>query len=159
MPERIQKLRILVGTVSGTAERVALAIEMDCVDLVDHIQVQTMDGLDIGVFDADALFLICTSTFGAGDVPDNARQLFDSLDLTPRYLGPMCYGVLALGDSASHGDTFCFAGKLFDERLTDLGARRVGDIGLLDASADELPEAVGVTWCRDWIKVAARTWG
>ena len=52
---------------------------MDCADIVTDIEVLMMDNLDIGVFDAapdeDALYLICTSTYGSGDVPDNARAV------------------------------------------------------------------------------------
>ena len=148
------KLKILVGTVTGTAESVAQAIQMDCADRVDAIEVQLMDGLDISIFDEDALFLICTSTHGAGDVPDNARALFDALDQTPKFLGAVRYGVLALGDLGSHGATFCFGGKLFDERLQGLGAQRVGEIGCLDASDGSVPETEGAAWCQDWLALA-----
>jgi MioC protein len=148
------RLSILVGTVTGTAESVARAIQMDCADRVDAIDVRLMDGLDISVFDEDTLFLICTSTYGAGDVPDNARVLFDSLDLAPRYLGKVRYGVIALGDLGGHGATFCFAGKLFDERLQGLGARRIGEVWCHDASDGSVPETEGAAWCRDWLTLA-----
>ncbi len=152
-------LRIFVGTVSGTAERVAQAIELDCGDLADSIRVEMMEGLSIDDLDAESLFLICTSTYGSGDVPDNARHFFDSLATQPRFLGDVRYGVLALGDSASHGDTFCFGGKAIDERLLDLGARRIGELHCLDAGEEELPEAAGSAWCRAWMVEAARSWG
>lgn len=151
------KLKILVGTVTGTAESVAQAIQMDCADLAGDIEVQLMDGLDITVFDEQALFLICTSTYGAGDVPDNALALYASLDTRPKYLGDVRYGVIALGDLGSHGTTFCFGGKLFDERLQGLGARRIGDIWCHDASDGSLPEAEGVAWCRGWLALALAT--
>ena len=73
------KLKILVGTMTSTADYVAQAIQMDCADLVAEIEVVLMDGLDISAFDEDALYLICSSTYGSGDVPDNARALYDSL--------------------------------------------------------------------------------
>jgi hypothetical protein len=44
---RTMKLKILVGTMTSTADYVAQAIQMDCADLVDDIEVQLMDGLDI----------------------------------------------------------------------------------------------------------------
>jgi MioC protein len=151
-------LKILVGTVTNTAEYVAQAIEMDCADLADRIEVRMMDGLDIHVFDAhadeDPLFLICTSTFGAGDVPDNAYALFQSLDQHPQFLGHVRYGVLALGDQSSHGPTFCQAGKLFDERLQGLGARRVGEMYCHDSSDGSVPEVEGTAWCRAWLAQA-----
>ena len=147
------KLKILVGTMTNTAEDVAQAIEMDCADLVDQIEVTPMDGLDISVFDEDALYLICSSTYGSGDVPDNARALYDSMDTAPKYLGHVRYGVIALGDR-TYLQTFCFGGKKFDERLTDLGAQRVGDVWCHDASAGTMAESEGTAWCREWLVTA-----
>jgi len=150
------KLRILVGTMTHTAEYVAQAIEMACADLVSEIEVQLMDDLGISVFDAEpskeVVYLICTSTYGAGDVPDNAQALYASLDAEPKFLGHVRYGVIALGDSSTHAQTFCFGGKKFDERLQDLGAQRIGEICCHDASSETQPEAAGVQWCRAWLK-------
>ncbi|MEO7953687.1 MAG: flavodoxin domain-containing protein [Polaromonas sp.] len=152
------KLNILVGTVTSTADYVAQAIQMDCADLTGEIEVLLMDGLDIGVFDQpgskDALYIICTSTYGMGDLPDNAQALYDSLAAEPRFLGHVRYGVIALGDSASHSQTFCFGGKKFDERLQDLGARRLGEICCLDSGVEPQPEMQAVAWCRSWLAAA-----
>ena len=147
------KLKILVGTMTSTADYVAQAIQMDCAELVDEIDVVMMDGLDISAFDEDALYLICTSTYGSGDVPDNARALYESLDATPRYLGHVRYGVIALGDR-TYQQTFCFGGKKFDERLQGLGAQRIGEVFLHDASAGTMPEEEGTAWCRQWLAQA-----
>jgi MioC protein len=105
------------------------------------------------VFDEDALYLICSSTYGSGDVPDNARALYDSMDTAPKYLGHVRYGVIALGDR-TYLQTFCFGGKKFDERLTDLGAQRVGDVWCHDASAGTMAESEGTAWCREWLVTA-----
>jgi MioC protein len=148
------RLLILVGTMTNTAEHVAQAIEMDCADLVDRIEARLMDGLDIRVFDEDALYLICTSTYGAGDVPDNARALYESLGNEPRFLGGVRYGVIALGDQSTHPQTFCQGGRRFDERLTDLGAVRVGEVFCHDASSGTEPEVVSAAWCREWLAQA-----
>lgn len=150
------KLILLVGTMTNTAEYVAQAIEMDCGDLVPAIEVRLMDGLDGTVFDEDALYVICTSTYGAGDVPDNARHLYESLASAPRYLGSVRYGVIALGDSA-YPQTFCNGGLRFDERLTDLGAVRIGEVFRHDASAGTEPEVVCTAWAREWLTHALNT--
>lgn len=147
------KLKILVGTMTNTAEFVAQAIQMDCADLVADIEVLPMDGLDISAFDEDALYLICSSTYGSGDVPDNARALYDSLGSQPRYLGHVRYGVIALGDR-TYAQTFCMGGKKFDERLQDLGAQRVGEVWCHDASAGTLAETEATGWCREWLQLA-----
>ena len=48
------KLKILVGTMTSTADYVAQAIQMDCADLVSDIEVLLMDGLEIAAFDEPA---------------------------------------------------------------------------------------------------------
>ena len=152
------KLKILVGTMTSTADYVAQAIQMDCADLVSDIEVELMDNLDISVFDAakaeDALYLICSSTYGSGDVPDNARALYESLGANPQFLGHVRYGVIALGDR-TYMQTFCFGGKKFDERLGGLGAQRLGDVWLHNASEGTMPETEGTAWCREWLEKTA----
>lgn len=147
------RLLILVGTMTNTAERVARAVEMDCADLIERIEVRPMDGLDIQAFEEDALYVICTSTTGSGDVPDNARALYESLGNEPRYLGHVRYGVIALGDSA-YPQTFCNGGLRYDERLADLGAVRIGEVFRHDASEGTEAEVVGAAWCREWLAQA-----
>ena len=154
------KLKILVGTMTSTADYVAQAIQMDCADLVDDIEVHLMDTLDISVFNEanarDAIYLICSSTYGQGDVPDNARALYESMDASPQFLGHVRYGVIALGDR-TYLQTFCFGGKKFDERLQDLGAQRIGDVWCHDASSGTMPESEGTEWCRQWLTLALQT--
>jgi MioC protein len=67
------KINILVGTMTGTAQMCAQEMELALDG--DDVQVVTllMDKLDPSVFaDRGAAYLICTSTYGQGDVPDNA---------------------------------------------------------------------------------------
>ena len=153
------KLKILVGTMTSTADYVAQAIQMDCADLVDDIEIELMDKLDISIFSAeeakDAVYLICTSTYGQGDVPDNARALYESMAAAPQFLGHVRYGVLALGDR-TYLQTYCFGGQKFDERLADLGAQRIGDVWCHDASEGTMPETEGTEWCRHWLIQAVR---
>lgn len=147
------KLKILVGTMTSTADYVAQAIQMDCADLVDAIDVTLMDGLDSSVFTDDALYLICTSTYGTGDVPDNAQDLYDALNTPGLTLPGLRYGVIALGDR-QYAQTFCFGGQRFDERLSAVGAQRIGEIWRHDASSGMDPEAPAAAWCRDWLAQA-----
>ena len=154
------KLKILVGTMTSTADYVAQAIQMDCADLIDVIEIEMMDKLDISAFSKqkaeNAIYLICTSTYGSGDVPDNARALYESLAAEPQFLGHVRYGVLALGDR-TYLQTYCFGGQKFDERLTDLGAQRIGDVWCHDASEGTMPETECIEWCRQWLTQALQT--
>ncbi len=111
--------------------------------------IQMMDGLDANVFSRGGPFLICTSTYGQGDVPDNAQALFSSLETEKPDLSAVTYGVIALGDR-TYKDTYCQGGLRFDALLTQLGARRAGDILRHDASSGTLPEEVAAQWVVPW---------
>lgn len=145
------ELNILVGTMTGTAQLVAGEIELtlDAEDV--RVVSRPMDGLDAGVFHGGGLFLICTSTYGQGDVPDNARDLYESLQQVRPDLHNVRYGVIALGDR-TYADTFCFGGKRFDTLLGELGAVRIGEVMLHDASSGTLPEELAIPWVGSWIE-------
>jgi len=144
------ELTILVGTMTGTAQLVAQELELRLDDGETRVHTKLMDGQDASVFDDGGLFLICTSTYGQGDVPDNARQLYDSLGGTRPDLSRVHYGVIALGDR-TYMDTFCNGGKRFDALLGELGAQRIGEVFLHDASAGILPEDEAAEWVGGWI--------
>lgn len=146
------QITVLVASVHGNATGVGQALQMAAPDLGVAMEVLPMDGLDASVFDRPGLFLICTSTTGSGEVPDSAHALYFALDTQPVYLGHLRYGLIALGDS-SYGDTFLGGGKLFDAKLQDLGAQRVGDICVLDACETTQPEADAINWFTQWLKL------
>ncbi len=144
------ELTILVGTMTGTAQLVAQELELRLDDGVTRVHTKLMDGIDGRVFADGGLFLICTSTYGQGDVPDNAKQLYESLQGERPDLSNVRYGLIALGDR-TYLDTFCNGGKRFDAILAELGARRVGELMLHDASAGTMPEEVAAEWIEGWI--------
>ncbi|MSQ70587.1 MAG: nitric oxide synthase [Betaproteobacteria bacterium] len=135
---------------TGTAQLVAQELELALDDDDTRIQAKVMDGQNAGVFAGGGLFLICSSTYGQGDVPDNARGLYESLQTARPDLSNVRYGVIALGDR-TYAETFCHGGKRFDKILTELGAKRIGDMMLHDASTGTLPEEVAVEWTRNWL--------
>ena len=145
------KLTILVGTMTGTADLVAQEVRDALQPLGVAAELVQMDGLDGTVFARDGAFLICSSTYGQGDVPDNAKALYDALERDKPDLAKVEYGVIALGDR-TYADTFCNGGRRFDERLTALGARRVGDPMIHDASSGTMPEELAVEWAKTWVE-------
>jgi MioC protein len=102
------------------------------------------------VFSRTSVFLICTSTYGQGDVPDNARALYENLKQARPDLSQVRYGVFGLGDR-TYAETFNFGGKRFDEILTELGAKRIGERHMHDASSGVLPEETALEWCQAWL--------
>jgi MioC protein len=147
-------LTILVGTMTGNAQFVAQQLELT-IDSEIEVTTRLMDGLDAGALAPGGLFLICTSTYGQGDVPDNARALYESLIATRPDLSNVRYGVVALGDR-TYNDTFCNGGRRFDAILSELGARRIGDILFHDASSGTLAEDAASEWIGPWLECVRR---
>ena len=142
-----QLITIIVGTMTGTAEIVAEDVKAALEDDGHAVEQLPMDGLDAGVFRRPGVFLVCTSTYGHGDIPDNAQDLYDALMSGEPDLDGVAYGVIGLGDS-TYADTFCEGGRRFDRLLAKLNACRVGQPLEHDAGDDELPEEAGVAWAR-----------
>ena len=148
------KINILVGTMTGTAQMCAQEMELALDG--DDLRVVTllMDRLDPAVFaDREAAYLICTSTYGQGDVPDNARNFYEDLKAKRPDLSRVRYGVFGLGDR-TYAETFSFGGKRFDDLLGELGAQRIGERVQHDASSGVLPEEMAEEWGQGWLALA-----
>jgi sulfite reductase (NADPH) flavoprotein alpha-component len=117
-------LRILYGTQTGNAEGVANDAAAAAKSQGFDVTVSGLDEIELDEFAGLKYVLIVTSTYGEGEMPDNAELFWEALaaDVAPR-LESVSFGVLALGDTGYDG--FCQAGKLFDMRLEQLGAQRV----------------------------------
>src|SRR2546422_6754110 len=87
------KISILVGTMTGTAQLCAQEMELALDDGDNRVETLLMDQLDSSVFSREGVFLICTSTYGQGDVPDNAKTLYDDLRAKRPDLSGVRYGV------------------------------------------------------------------
>ena len=92
----------------------------------------------------EKLLYVVISTHGDGDPPDEARGLYEFLG-TKRapQLPELQYGVLALGDTSY--PKFCEAGRIVDERLAKLGAKRL--LPRVDCDVDF--EKLAHTWADD----------
>ena len=142
-----KKLVILVATMTGTAGIVADDISYHCKNENITTEIHEMDTIEpkIMLSYKDPI-LICSSTYGQGDVPDNAKKLYSFLKKDKPELSNIRYAIFGLGDLATHRDTFAFGGKKFDKILSSLGAKRLDNPYYHDASEGSLPEEVAVEW-------------
>ncbi len=117
-------LDILYGTQTGNAEAVAEEAAEMAKSIGFAPVVSELDAIEMEQLSAMKQLIIVISTYGEGEMPDNAELFWEALSATsaPRLEG-LKYGVLALGDTGY--DQFCQAGKLLDTRFEQLGATRL----------------------------------
>jgi len=117
-------ISIFVGSVYGGAERLSEQVS-DTLEQAGH-QVSVFEQPTLDDIKNASHILIVTSTTGQGDIPDNLADLYHQLNSTFPMLTDKPFGIVAMGDR-SYGDTFCGAGRSFDELLRDLQAKPVGN--------------------------------
>lgn len=141
---------ILVGTMSGAAELTAEELVFALKRAGRDARALRMEKAGLDLFSPERALIVCTSTYGKGEVPDNARPLFAALERERPDLTGVRYGVVALGDH-THFGTVCFGGIKFDELLAGLGAERIGARVEHDGSTGEMPEDAALAWLPGWL--------
>lgn len=143
---------ILVGTESGNAQMVADLLEEELGKAGHRIAIQSKGGTGEAALATRSTVLICCSTHGDGELPENIRPLYDALAAEKPDLSHLRYGVIALGDQ-TYRETFCRGGKTMDALFASLGAERIGERLEIDACTQPLPDEEALDWARDWVSL------
>ncbi|MCH1527499.1 MAG: flavodoxin domain-containing protein [Candidatus Poseidoniaceae archaeon] len=119
------------GNAAGLAEKTAklaaaYGLEPTVID---------MDGYDQSKFSTHKRILIITSTWGEGEMPDNAEDLWNATCSSSPSLAGVHYSVCAIGDTSY--DEYCKAGIDWDDKFKALGATQILEIKLCDVDFDE----------------------
>ena len=99
-----------------------------------------MDGFDLSSLSSMSRVLVVCSTWGEGEQPDNAEELWQAAkgDGAPS-LANMHFSVCALGDTSY--ELFCESGKEWDNRFEELGGTRL--VARVDCDVDyDAPSAI-----------------
>ena len=128
-----RSLVILFGSQSGNSEELAAKISKDAKSYGLVGGVHDMDGFDFNSLSGKKRVMIICSTWGEGEMPDNAEDLwqFAISDSASRLEGTH-FAICALGDTSY--EFFCQSGKDWDDRFERLGATRI--IDRLDCDVD-----------------------
>lgn len=147
----MESLLIVVGSQSGNAAMVAETLKNRLEQLGIGVDMLPEDCADPSTLVGRSWVLVCCSTHGAGDVPDNLVALMNELADQSVDLDGMAYGVIALGDR-TYSDTFCGGGRRVDGLFSLLGAQRVGSMLEIDASTQPFADEVALQWLPGWLQ-------
>ena len=119
-----RSLEVLFGSQSGNAEGLASKIAKIAKSYGLQGNVHDMDGFDFNSLSSKKRVIIVCSTWGEGEQPDNAEELwkFANSDAATR-LESTHFAVCALGDTSY--ELFCESGKEWDGLFEKLGATRI----------------------------------
>ena len=119
-----RSLEVLFGSQSGNAEGLASKIAKIAKSYGLQGNVHDMDGFDFNSLSSKKRVIIVCSTWGEGEQPDNAEELwkFANSDAASRLEGTH-FAVCALGDTSY--ELFCESGKEWDGLFEKLGATRI----------------------------------
>lgn len=142
-------ITLISGSTLGSAEYVAehLADKLEEAGFSTEI----LHGPELGELTLNGLWLIVTSTHGAGDLPDNLQPLLEQIEQQKPDLSQVRFGAVGLG--SSEYDTFCGAIIKLDQQLIAQGAQRLGEILEIDVIQHEIPEDPAEIWVKDWINL------
>lgn len=141
------EITLISGSTLGSAEYVAEHLE----NLLQQAGFATtcLHGPELHEVPLQGLWLVVTSTHGAGELPDNLQPLLEELAEQRPDLSAVTFGAIGIG--SREYDTFCGAIVTVDRALQDLGARRIGDMLKIDITEHEIPEDPAEEWLGSWI--------
>ena len=139
-------ITLISGSTLGSAEYVAehLAEKLE----EAGFSTDTQHGPELEDLQADGVWLIVTSTHGAGDVPDNLEPFYSAIKEQRPDLSQVRYGAVGIGSRVY--DTFCGAIEKIDTLLTECGAKRIGDLLKINVHDHEIPEDPAEIWLGSW---------
>ena len=138
--------QIIVGSMLGGTEYVAEACQ-ETLETLGHQTALHLQPEFSEIPHLDHFWLICTSTHGAGDYPDNIQPFISDLSKNKDDLSTTAYMVIGIGDS--NYDTFCLAATNIDKLLKSNGCMKKVETKLFDMNENIDPEALAQTWISD----------
>ncbi len=146
------ELLIIFGTETGNSEALADDAKSFAGEYGLDAKIMDMDDISVDDLSNSKRLLICCSTWGEGDQPTNAEDLYEEVcESEDGCMSDVNFAVLALGDTAY--EFFCESGKQWDTIIEQKGGTRVNDRIDCDVDYDDDDE------CENWIKATLEKLG
>lgn len=142
-------ITLISGSTLGGAEYVAehLAEKLEAAGF----STETVHGPLLEDLSASGIWLIISSTHGAGDIPDNLTPFYEDLQTQKPDLSAVRFGAIGIG--SREYDTFCGAIEKIEAELKDAGAKQVGETLKINILEHEIPEDPAEIWLGSWINL------
>jgi MioC protein len=139
-------ITLISGSTLGGAEYVAehLAEKLD----EAGFSTETLHGPLLEDLPTDGVWLLITSTHGAGDLPDNLQPLYDELLEQQPDLSNVRFGAVGIG--SREYDTFCGAIEKVEAAVTSCGAKQLGETLKINILDHDIPEDPAEIWLAEW---------
>lgn len=139
-------ITLISGSTLGSAEYVAEHLEEKLQEA--GFSTEMLHGPELDEVPLESVWLLVTSTHGAGELPENLLSFYEALLESKPDLSGVRYGAVGIGNHEY--DLFCGAIKLLDTQLSLLGAKRIGDRLEIDVLEHEIPEDPAEVWVASW---------
>lgn len=143
---------IVVGTVNGHSLEAAYGAAALLQKLGHSVKINQETTVADITHDPSEIILVCCSTTDQGKMPRNIYPLYQTLDDHGADLHNRLYGVIALGDSYFPPSQYAMGGITFENALYSCGAKRIGDIALLDAQNVQNYPLEAAMWVQSWLQ-------
>ena len=139
-------ITLISGSTLGGAEYVAEHLAEKLEDA--GFSTETLHGPLLEDLPADGVWLLITSTHGAGDLPDNLQPLYDELQEQQPDLSKVRFGAVGIG--SREYDTFCGAIEKVEAVVTSCGAKQLGETLKINILDHDIPEDPAEIWLGEW---------
>lgn len=139
-------ITLISGSTTGGAEYVAEHLAEKLEDA--GFSTQTLHGPLLEDLPTDGVWLLITSTHGAGDLPDNLQPLYDELLEQQPDLANVRFGAVGIG--SREYDTFCGAIEKVEAAVTACGAKQLGETLKINILDHDIPEDPAEIWLAEW---------
>ena len=142
-------ITLISGSTLGGAEYVAEHLAEKLEDA--GFSTETLHGPLLEDLPQEGIWLVVSSTHGAGDLPDNIQPLYDQLKEQNVSLSGVHFGAIGIG--SREYDTFCGAIEKLEASLKANGAKQIGETAKINVLEHDIPEDPAEIWLGSWINL------